>query len=178
MTSVVRLNGMKQQSLIGTSDAMHTVLADVESAARSDAKVLITGETGVGKEVVARLDSSARAPRRRGRSSRSTAPACRTRCSNRSSSATCAAASPARIATSPACCELAHGGTVFLDEVGEMSLRMQALLLRFLETGEIQRVGARSAARARQRARDHGDESRSLEASVAAGSSAKICTTG
>jgi DNA-binding NtrC family response regulator len=37
--------------------------------------------------------------------------------------------------------EMAHGGTIFMDEVGEMSLRMQALLLRFLETGEIQRVG-------------------------------------
>ena len=38
--------------------------------------------------------------------------------------------------------EMANGGTLFMDEVGEMSLRMQALLLRFLETGEIQRVGA------------------------------------
>jgi DNA-binding NtrC family response regulator len=38
--------------------------------------------------------------------------------------------------------ELAHDGTLFMDEVGEMSLRMQALLLRFLETGEIQRVGS------------------------------------
>src|SRR5207245_11703018 len=37
--------------------------------------------------------------------------------------------------------ELAHSGTLFMDEVGEMSLRMQALLLRFLETGEVQRVG-------------------------------------
>src|SRR5258708_36996432 len=38
--------------------------------------------------------------------------------------------------------EMAHGGTIFLDEIGEMSLRMQALLLRFLENGELQRVGA------------------------------------
>jgi DNA-binding NtrC family response regulator len=37
--------------------------------------------------------------------------------------------------------EMANGGTLFMDEIGEMSLRMQALLLRFLETGEIQRVG-------------------------------------
>jgi transcriptional regulator with PAS, ATPase and Fis domain len=42
----------------------------------------------------------------------------------------------------PGLMQLAHQGTVFLDEVGEMSLRMQALLLRFLETGEIQQVGA------------------------------------
>jgi DNA-binding NtrC family response regulator len=41
--------------------------------------------------------------------------------------------------------QLAHRGTLFLDEVGEMSLRMQALLLRFLETGEIQSVGAHGA---------------------------------
>jgi transcriptional regulator with PAS, ATPase and Fis domain len=38
--------------------------------------------------------------------------------------------------------EVAHGGTVFLDEIGEMTLRMQGLLLRFLETGELQKVGA------------------------------------
>jgi transcriptional regulator with GAF, ATPase, and Fis domain len=42
----------------------------------------------------------------------------------------------------PGLLETAHGGTVFMDEVGEMSLRMQALLLRFLESGEMQRVGA------------------------------------
>jgi DNA-binding NtrC family response regulator len=42
----------------------------------------------------------------------------------------------------PGLLQVAHGGTIFLDEVGEMTLRMQALLLRFLETGEIQRVGA------------------------------------
>ena len=40
---------------------------------------------------------------------------------------------------------MAANGTVFLDEVGEMSLRMQAMLLRFLETGEIQRVGSHRA---------------------------------
>jgi DNA-binding NtrC family response regulator len=43
--------------------------------------------------------------------------------------------------------EAAHGGTVLLDEIGEMSVRMQTLLLRFLETGEIQRVGAEHSER-------------------------------
>ena len=43
--------------------------------------------------------------------------------------------------------ELANGGTIFMDEVGEMSLRMQALLLRFLESGEIQRVGSERGCR-------------------------------
>ena len=45
----------------------------------------------------------------------------------------------------PGLLETAHNGTMFMDEVGEMSLRMQALLLRFLESGEIQRVGAERA---------------------------------
>src|SRR4029078_6863865 len=43
--------------------------------------------------------------------------------------------------------ELADRGTIFLDEVGEMPLRMQGLLLRFLETGEIQKVGSNQASR-------------------------------
>ncbi len=44
--------------------------------------------------------------------------------------------------------EMADNGTIFLDEIGEMTLRMQGLLLRFLETGEIQKVGAERVARA------------------------------
>jgi transcriptional regulator with PAS, ATPase and Fis domain len=43
--------------------------------------------------------------------------------------------------------EIAHMGTIFMDEVGEMTLRMQGLLLRFLETGELQKVGSENAAR-------------------------------
>src|SRR4029078_6974959 len=43
--------------------------------------------------------------------------------------------------------EAAHNGTVFLDEIGEMTLRMQGLLLRFLETGELQKVGADGSGR-------------------------------
>ncbi len=44
--------------------------------------------------------------------------------------------------TSPACRRQSHEGTLFLDEVGEMSLRMQALLLALPETGEVQPIGA------------------------------------
>ena len=57
--------------------------------------------------------------------------------------------------------QAAHRGTIFLDEVGEMSLRMQAMLLRFLENGEIQAVGSDSASDDRRCAGHRGDQSQS-----------------
>lgn len=127
-------------TLVGRSQALRIVHQEVEYAARSDAKVLITGASGVGKEVVAHLIHS--------RSRRRHAPLLTINC----------AAMPDTLLESElfghargsftdayrdkrGLFEAANGGTVFMDEVGEMSLRMQALLLRFLETGEIQRVG-------------------------------------
>ena len=74
--------------------------------------------------------------------------------------------------------QLAHRGTLFLDEVGEMSLRMQALLLRFLETGEIQSVGAHGASGHRERPRHCGDEPQPGRARLARASSARTCSTG
>src|SRR5688572_4891170 len=129
------------RTLIGSSPAMRALDHDIETAARSQAKVLITGETGVGKEVVARLIHQ-RSPRNR-------APMAAINC----------AGFPDGLLESeffghvrgsftdayrdkPGLFETAHNGTAFLDEAGEMSLRMQAMLLRFLETGELQRVGA------------------------------------
>ena len=131
----------RDEQLVGTSVAIRTVLEDVGYAAGTDAKVLITGESGVGKEIVAH--------RLHGASRRSQAPFITLNC----------AGVPESLLESElfghtrgsftgawrdrsGVLELAHGGTLFMDEVGEMSLRMQALLLRFLETGEIQRVGA------------------------------------
>jgi transcriptional regulator with GAF, ATPase, and Fis domain len=127
--------------LIGTSAAIRSVQQELDYAARSDAKVLVTGESGVGKEVVARLVHQ--------RSHRSRAPLVMINCAGvpdtlleselfghvRGSFTDAYRDKRGRL-------ELAHGGTVFLDEVGEMSLRMQALLLRFLECGELQRVGS------------------------------------
>jgi anaerobic nitric oxide reductase transcription regulator len=127
-------------ALIGRSAALRLVQQEIEYAARSDAKVLITGASGVGKEVVAHLIH--------GRSRRRHSPLLTINC----------AAMPDTLLESElfghargsftdayrdkrGLFESANGGTVFMDEVGEMSLRMQALLLRFLETGEIQRVG-------------------------------------
>jgi transcriptional regulator with PAS, ATPase and Fis domain len=114
---------------------------DVEAAARSDAKVLIVGETGVGKEIVARLIHEL--GRRRTREF---------------VTINCAGLPDSLLESElfghvrgsftgayrdkPGLASLANHGTLFLDELGEMSLRMQALLLRFLETGEIQRVGS------------------------------------
>jgi len=134
-------------SLVGRSDAIRAIQADIDCAARSDAKVLITGETGVGKEVVARLIHQ--------RSSRA---------SNALVTLNCAGLPDSLLESElfghvrgsftgayrdkPGLLEMAPNGTVFLDEVGEMSTRMQVVLLRFLESGEIQRIGAdRSHAR-------------------------------
>jgi DNA-binding NtrC family response regulator len=130
-----------QPVLIGMSAAIHGVREEVNYAAQSDAKILITGESGVGKEIVARSVHQ--------QSRRRSAPLVTINC----------AGIPDTLLESElfghvkgsftdasrdkrGWLELAHTGTIFMDEVGEMSLRMQSLLLRFLETGEIQRVGA------------------------------------
>jgi DNA-binding NtrC family response regulator len=138
---VLRLEMNKTVTMVGVSAAIRSVEEEIDHAARSEAKVLITGETGVGKEIVARLIHD--------RSSRTRAPLVTINC----------AGFPDSLLESElfghvkgsftdahrdkrGWLETAHGGTVFMDEVGEMSLRMQALLLRFLESGEIQRVGS------------------------------------
>jgi DNA-binding NtrC family response regulator len=128
-------------TLVGVSAAIRAVEEEVDHAARCDAKVLITGESGVGKEIVARLIHEG--------SARTRGPLITINC----------AGFPDSLLESElfghvkgsftdahrdkrGWLEAANGGTMFMDEVGEMSLRMQALLLRFLETGEIQRVGS------------------------------------
>jgi len=120
---------------------MRSLEADVEVAARSDAKVLITGETGVGKEVVARLIHS--------RSPRAGANMVTLNCAGLPDSLLeselfghVKGSFTGAYRDKPGLLEMAPNGTVFLDEVGEMTPRMQAVLLRFLETGEIQRIGA------------------------------------
>jgi len=134
----------QQQSLIGTSEAMQPVIADIESSARSGAKVLITGETGVGKEVVARTVHQ--------KSARQAAAFVTINCAGVPDSLLeselfghARGSFTGAVRDNPGLLRQANGGTVFLDEVGEMSLRMQALLLRFLETGEIQTIGAATA---------------------------------
>jgi transcriptional regulator with GAF, ATPase, and Fis domain len=133
--------------LIGQSEGIELLRADIDCAARSDAKVLITGETGVGKEVVARLIHQ--------RSARSSAPLVTVNCAGLPDSLLeselfghVRGSFTGAYRDKPGLLEMAPNGTVFLDEVGEMSTRMQVVLLRFLETGEIQRIGSnRSHAR-------------------------------
>jgi transcriptional regulator with PAS, ATPase and Fis domain len=130
--------------LIGEGAAMARLREDIRAAARSDAKVLITGESGVGKEIVSRLVHAA--------SARSAFPLVTVNCAaitetlleselfgHSRGSFTGAYRDRAGVL------EMAHRGTVFMDEIGETSPRMQSLLLRFLENGEIQRVGTTRA---------------------------------
>jgi transcriptional regulator with GAF, ATPase, and Fis domain len=127
--------------LIGRSPAIVALEAEIESASRSDAKVLITGETGVGKEVVSRLIHH--------RSARAAAGLVTLNCAGLPDSLLeselfghVRGSFTGAYRDKPGLLEMAPNGTVFLDEVGEMSMRMQVVLLRFLESGEIQRVGA------------------------------------
>jgi DNA-binding NtrC family response regulator len=128
-------------ALIGESPAIVALRGEIEIAARSQAKVLISGETGVGKEVVARLvhQTGARRARRFVAVNCSGIP--ETLLESELFGHTRGSFTGA-YRDKPGLVRLADSGTLFLDELGEMSLRMQAVLLRFAETGEVQPVGA------------------------------------
>ena len=153
--------------LIGRSDAIRSIETELEVAARSDAKVLITGETGVGKEVVARLIHH--------RSARAAASLVTLNCAGLPDSLLeselfghVRGSFTGAYRDKPGLLEMAPNGTVFLDEVGEMSTRMQVVLLRFLETGEIQRIGA-DRAHTRVNVRLITATNRDLQAQITAG---------
>ena len=127
--------------LIGTSRVMQRLRQDIELVARSDFTVLVMGETGVGKELVARAIHAA--------SERQTEPMLYVNC----------AALPETLAESelfghvrgaftgasadrPGKFEVARGGTLFLDEIGELPVSVQPKLLRAIQQGDIQRVGS------------------------------------
>ena len=143
ITAPTSHSNMLQSAMIGVSDATRNVLDEADCAARCDAKVLITGESGVGKEIVARVIHQ--------RSARAHAPLTAINCAGVPDSLLeselfghVKGSFTGAYRDKRGWLESAHGGTIFMDEVGEMSLRMQAMLLRFLETGEIQRVGSDS----------------------------------
>jgi PAS domain S-box-containing protein len=130
------------EEIVGTSPALQTVLSLISKVAPTDSTVLITGETGTGKELVARAIH-----RRSHRASRAFV------------SVNCAAIPRDLIASELfghekgaftgavqrriGRFELAEGGTIFLDEVGELSADTQIALLRVLQEREIERVGGR-----------------------------------
>jgi DNA-binding NtrC family response regulator len=133
-------------TLIGTSPSIVALRAEIARIGRSNARVLITGESGVGKEVVARAIYPANP-----------------RCGGVFVPVNCAGIPESLLESElfghvkgsftgayrdkPGKLDMPGGGTIFLDEIGEMTLRMQGLLLRFLETGELQRVGAERLAK-------------------------------
>ena len=127
--------------LLGNSTATETLRRDIALAARSHAKVLILGETGSGKEVVARSihEQSARSARQFIAVNCSGIP--ETLLESELFGHTRGSFTGA-YRDKPGVIRQAHGGTLFLDELGEMSLRMQAMLLRFTESGETHPVGA------------------------------------
>ncbi len=129
------------EEIVGRSDALARLLRDVEMVASTEATVLIQGETGTGKELVARAIHA--------RSRRAGRPLVKLNC----------AAIPAGLVESELFghergaftgattqrmgrFELAAGGTIFLDEIGELPLDTQARLLRVLQEREFERVGS------------------------------------
>ncbi|WP_394126851.1 nitric oxide reductase transcriptional regulator NorR [Vibrio hepatarius] len=131
----------KEGEMVGLSPQINQLRNNIATVAQSDYAVLITGETGVGKELVAHSVHA--------QSHRSTKPMIYVNC----------AALPEGLAESELFghvkgaftganssragkFELADGGTIFLDELGELPLLLQAKLLRVIQQGELQRVGS------------------------------------
>ena len=120
---------------------MIALLETAERVAASEGKVLITGESGVGKDLIARHIHA--------HSRRSARPFVTVNCAALTDSLLeselfghVKGSFTGAYRDKPGKLQTAHRGTIFLDEVGDMSLRMQAMLLRFLESGEIQAVGS------------------------------------
>jgi formate hydrogenlyase transcriptional activator len=155
------------EEIVGTSPALQSVLSRISKVAPSDSTVLITGETGTGKELVARA-----VHRRSNRASRAFV------------SVNCAAIPRELIASELfghekgaftgatqqrlGRFELASGGTLFLDEVGELPAETQIALLRVLQEHEFERVGGTRPIRADVRV--IAATNRDLQAAISAGS--------
>ncbi|MES2330429.1 MAG: sigma-54 dependent transcriptional regulator [Bacteroidota bacterium] len=139
-TKVLKRKVSKVQEIIGESDGIQKVRDTIEKVAPTDARVLITGENGSGKELVARWLHE--------KSNRNASPLVEVNC----------AAIPGELIESELFghekgsftsaikqrigkFEQANGGTLFLDEIGDMSLSAQAKVLRALQEGKITRVG-------------------------------------
>jgi two-component system nitrogen regulation response regulator NtrX len=139
-TKVLKRKISRVQEIIGESEAIQKIKDTIDKVAPTDARVLITGENGSGKELVARWLHE--------KSNRANAPLIEVNC----------AAIPSELIESELFghekgsftsaikqrigkFEQANGGTLFLDEIGDMSLQAQAKVLRALQEGKITRVG-------------------------------------
>ncbi len=132
------------EEIVGRSPALLAVLDKVSRVAATDATVLITGETGTGKELIARAIHS--------RSRRAARPLIKVNCAALPGGLVESelfghekGAFTGAIARRIGRFELADGGTLFLDEIGELPLETQAKLLRVLQEHEIERVGGGAA---------------------------------
>ena len=140
-TKVLKRRVNRVQEMIGESNPIKKIKETIEKVAPTDARILITGENGVGKELVARWVHE--------KSSRASGQLVEVNC----------AAIPSELIESELFghekgsftsaikqrigkFEQANGGTLFLDEIGDMSLNAQAKVLRALQEGKITRVGA------------------------------------
>ena len=130
------------EHIVGRSAAMAAMIRRARQSRPRRVPVLIEGETGTGKELLARAIHGDAGAASAGRSSPSTAARWSKDLVAASCSAMCAAPSPgATAAGRPGRFELAHGGTLCLDEIGEMPLDLQPVLLRVLEEGVVYRLG-------------------------------------
>lgn len=135
-----RAREAEEELLLGTSVAMKRLLAEIERAGASDARVLITGESGVGKELVARaLHRSS--PRAAGPWVEVNGAAIPEELIESQLFGHVKGSFTGATEDRKGKWEQADGGTLFLDEIGDMSARTQAKILRAIQDGRITRVG-------------------------------------
>ncbi|HVO75716.1 MAG TPA: sigma-54 dependent transcriptional regulator [Ignavibacteriaceae bacterium] len=135
-----QLNKKHPSKILGSSSELHKALHLANKAALSDSNILIEGETGTGKELFAEYIHK--------RSARSEKPFVVVNCASLPDQLIESelfghergAFTDAK-STKQGLVEIAHGGSLFLDEIGELSLSLQPKLLRFLENGEYRRIG-------------------------------------
>ena len=139
-TKTLKKKISKSYEMIGDSKALNAIREMIDKVAPTDARVLITGSNGSGKELVAREIHS--------KSTRASAPLIEVNCAAIPSELIESelfghekGAFTSAVATRKGKFELAEGGTIFLDEIGDMSLSAQAKVLRALQEGKITRVG-------------------------------------
>jgi anaerobic nitric oxide reductase transcription regulator len=154
------------ERILGGSRAVRALLTELATVAASDLTVLITGETGVGKELVARHLHL--------HSLRGAQPLIQVNCAALPESLAASelfghvsGAFTGAVRDRAGKFEIADGGTLFLDEVGELPLSLQPVMLRAIQQGEIQRVGSDRAHRVDVRV--IAATNRDLRAAVAAG---------